>query len=742
MSSASLLSSLSGSQTRVDNDVPVAENQQLGASSSRRESRNSLRQQVQNLKDAHQELERLNASLGADNTALRDANAALSQSQESLTREVAEVKAQLNAYSENTSASEEEKQAIRDELAAANDRIVTIEAKMLAMLQEKLEIEQRVQGFDLERQTIDDEKQILGADKLLLEEQKAELEKQNKVLQDSHERITGDNTRLRTAFDSQLEKARALTEDKEVLSGKIQGLEDQLAVAEADKREAECAAQAAVEENERQVSVIQQRDQELEEIRARLEEAARRGALLATENARLRAEKESLEQEIAPLQAQCDDLIDQNAAQQADILTLQSDNDRLNSGLQEARSRLEKQEEIVYNAGNDLGKATGERDAMYLELGKEKQSRQILLASLREEKSRCSTIETELELSRAQLADTQSTNTELTQAERALRDKIVRLQKTVNRLAEAADADMTKERDLHSKVAALEAQLETRESQKRELRAALKEAQRAFAETTDRVATLETEALVRDQRVESLRHRLDEEKRLRLSTTRELRGQRVRQKELEAAFEAFQESSAEKVGDADRRALLAGERVEDLEREVNSAKTTAASLRVRVNDARVELMKCERRLVAEQDKLRALRVELQESNRMMDELDPEKLYRRLEEEKVARAADVARLGAEMGAREADLAKEKAKAAKLSAKVKELGDMSSHEQCVERGQVKDLVKIVAELFSQCEVSPKASKRYEYQYPQDLVWRGDDDKWGIKFVRKCAVRRPRW
>jgi hypothetical protein len=58
----------------------------------------------------------------------------------------------------------------------------------------------------------------------------------------------------------------------------------------------------------------------------------------------------------------------------------------------------------------------------------------------------------------------------------------------------------------------------------------------------------------------------------------------------------------------------------------------------------------------------------------------------------------------------------------------------------RGQVRDLVKAVGDLVSQCEVRPRGS-RFEWSYPEQLVQRPQDSKWEITFVKRWAVRR-RW
>ncbi|KAK1749807.1 hypothetical protein QBC47DRAFT_274886, partial [Echria macrotheca] len=322
---------------------------------------------------------------------------------------------------------------------------------------------------------------------------------------------------------------------------------------------------------------------------------------------------------------------------------LESDNKKLDAALQAARAKVERQEETTYAAINDLGKATGERDAMKLELSKEKHSRKALLASLRDEKAKSSNLETDLSIAHAQLSDTQTTNTQLTQTEVALRNKISQMQNAITALNETADNFKTVERDLQSEISTLQAHLKTRDGQKKDLRAALKGVQKSLSESADRIATLESEAIARDHKVDSLRHRLEEEKRLRSGVTRDLRAQRVKQKELEAAIDNLQETSGERIAEATRQATAASDRAEDLENEIRTTKTAMTTLKTRLNDAKLELIKRDRRLAAEQEKQRATRCDLDEANRMIDELDPEKLHRQLSDEKAARAADVARL---------------------------------------------------------------------------------------------------
>jgi len=562
------------------------------------------------------------------------------------------------------------------------------------------------------------------------------LEKTNVELQDSWERMNTDNTRLRAAFEDQLEKTRVRSLEVESLSAKISNLDESLAVLDAAKREADNSLQLAAEENARQDQAIQGFTQQLKTLGEEFDEASKRCRALETQLVCLKAEKEGLEQELAPLQAENQKLADQTAEQQALIARLEAEHSKMDTSLQDARDRLDKQDERTYSLSSDLGKVTAERDLAQLELAKDAEGREALTTSLRKEKTKVIKLETELGIAQATMQDARITNAQLSETERSLRDRVLHLQRSLSKISETTDASKATQRALQSEIASLQSQLANREKERKMLRSSLKASQRSLAEATDRISTLETDQLAKEQRIDTLRHRLADEGRLRSNATRDLRLQRVRQKELEA----LEETAGERIAEAERRATTAAERADDLTRDAAAAKDASAILRQRLSEMKLELARVERRLVAEEEKARVVRVELQEVNRVVDGLDPERTWRQLADEKAARSADVARLQAEMATKEAELAAERVKVGELGGKVKILEATGSHAQCVERTQVRDMMRTVGDLVSQCEVRPRG-QRYEWCYPEQLIQRPEDDKWEVKFVKKVATRR-RW
>ncbi|KAK4454169.1 hypothetical protein QBC34DRAFT_269361, partial [Podospora aff. communis PSN243] len=333
---------------------------------------------------------------------------------------------------------------------------------------------------------------------------------------------------------------------------------------------------------------------------------------------------------------------------------LRTDNERLNVSVKEARGRLEKQDDRTYALTSELGKVTAERDHAQSELSKE--NRRSTLAEEQSAKANAKVVklETEVGIVQALMQDARATTAQLSETERVLNDRILQLQRSLTKANEASDTSKSTENNLRSEISALKAHLASRDSQKKEIRGSLRTTQRNLSEATDRISTLETDLLAKDQRIESLRHRMTEEHRLRTGVTRELRTQRVKQKELEA----LEESAAEWIAEAERKAVYAVERAEDNERDAASAKEAAATLRRKLNEAKLELVKGERRLEQEEEKVRLVKVELQEINRIVDSLDPERTWRQLADERVGRAADVARLQAEVLARERELGEER------------------------------------------------------------------------------------
>lgn len=219
-------------------------------------------------------------------------------------------------------------------------------------------------------------------------------------------------------------------------------------------------------------------------------------------------------------------------------------------------------------------------------------------------------LETELSIVQAMMHDAGDTTAQLSETERTLNDRILQLQRSLTKASEASDTFGSTENALRSEISALNVHLGSRESQK-EIRACLRASHKSLPEATDHVSTLETDPLAKDQRIESLRHRMTEEHRLRACVTRELRTQRVKQKELEA----LEETADERIAEAERNAAYAGERAEDLARDVASAKDITATLRGKLNKAKLDMAKGERRLEQEEERVRLVKVERAKSHR-------------------------------------------------------------------------------------------------------------------------------
>ena len=672
----------------------------------------------------------------SENSALTTAGQAFESKKIALHNEVETLQTERSSHIEKINALEEEKHALETDLASQKDGIAAlenykseIEKEKLALQQDKIALGEKIRSLEVENMTLADGKAALEKDKYALEEK-------NYDLQTSWERMQKDNARLRLAFENQLEKTRVRSQEVDTLSTQLSNLGEQLVILDAAKRDADDSLCLATEENSQQADTIDQLSQKVKQLEEDLDTTVKKNRDLESQIVGLTAEKEGLEQALTPLQSENQKLEESNTEQQATILGLRTENERLDVSVKEARERLEKQDDRSYGLTSELGKVTAERDNAQQELAKEADGQHTLKSSLRKANAKVIKLETELSIVQAMMQDARITNAQLSETEQVLNDRVLQLQRSLSKVNEASDTSKSTENNLRSEISALKAHLTTRDGQKKELRSSLRGTQRSLSEATDRISTLETDLLAKDQRIESIRHRLTEEHRLRAGVARELRTQRVKQKELEA----LEESSVERIAEAERKAAYAVERADDLARDAASAKNASVTLRQRLNEARLEVAKAERRVDQEQEKVRLARVELQEVNRIVDGLDPERTWRQLADEKVGRAADVARLQAEVLAREKELGGERVKLAELGARVKALEVTASHDQCVERVQVRDLVRAVGDLVSQCEVRPRGS-RYEWSYPEQLVQRPDDNKWEIKFVKKLAVRR-RW
>ena len=757
-------------------DAALAERETPRRLYEERDTSASLHRQIQNAKNAAKSLEEDKQALEDELNLLEDENLSLSQTNSML--------------NEDKSALEQELLSAKHELSNLRGRVTAVETENAILVTQGVTFEKDKSALVSEKTSLQDAKSALEKNKSVLEAEKEELHA-------SWERMNNDVTRVRAAFTVQLDKDKARLKEIEALTLKVNATEEQVAVLDESKREVESCLEAARQEVTQKAKAIEELVGEIKQVESKLDDSAKKNASLSSENARLRGEKEALEQEIGPLQAQNNTLSEELSSHQARILVLETDETKLHTALQNAKTQLEKHEEAMYRLTMVHGKASADKDLARFELNKEKTARRSMMSDVRAARARIIELETELRVAIALMEDAHVVNVGLSQTERILKDRAVNLQNTIAHLTEEADRLRNAENDLAAEISSLQADISTQEAQKAKLRGQLVDAQRQLADAAERVSTLHTEVLVKGQSIDRMHHKFTEEQRLRINLQKDVRELRVTTKEFAAELESTENASNERIAEMERKASLAAHKVDDLTRQLSGTKMQVGELRRRLNDETSELRQWERRVVAEQERVRQVKEELREANRLVNELDPEKLYKQLVEEKAARVADIARLREEVLSRKeshaaevarlweemsekkagwnAQLAKLKVKMATLEqalvsekarhedasttlqearnklsealkdmetkdSKIKALEAAAVHEDCVDRDQVKDLIRIFKDLFADYE-SGFTGSRFSWHCPDVLVRRNGDHKSEIRFVKKVFNKRRR-